>query len=53
MCPTVVKKDTGKINTPNGPGTPRRPHRPEAGAELLKESIGLLRGKVAPGKKGL
>jgi hypothetical protein len=36
---------------PNGPGTPRRAPRPEAEAELLKESISQLREKVVPGRK--
>jgi hypothetical protein len=42
---------TGKMNVPNGPGTPRRLPRPESEAEFLKESIGLLRGEVVPGRK--
>jgi hypothetical protein len=49
--PTVVRKDTGKMNVPSGPGTPRRSSRPEAEAKLLKESIGLPRTEVAPGRK--
>jgi hypothetical protein len=36
-----------------GPGTPRSPPRPEAEAKLLKESISLLRGEGAPGRKTL
>jgi hypothetical protein len=32
-------------------GSPRRPSRPEAEAKLLKESISLLRGEAAPGRK--
>jgi hypothetical protein len=48
--PIVVKKGTGKTNVPKGPGTPQKP-RPEAEAELLKESIGLLRGKAVSGRK--
>jgi hypothetical protein len=48
---TAIKKDTGKMNVPNGPGTLRRPPRPEAEAKLLKESISLLRGEAAPGRK--
>jgi hypothetical protein len=51
LRPIVVKKDTGKMNAPNGPGTLKRPPRPEAGAKLLKKSISLLRGKAAPGRK--
>jgi hypothetical protein len=31
--------------------TVQGPPRPEAEAKLLKESIGLLRGEVAPGRK--
>jgi hypothetical protein len=44
--PTIVRKDAGKMNAPNGSGTPRKSPRPEAEAELLKESISLLRGEV-------
>jgi hypothetical protein len=49
--PIVIRKDTGKMNVPNGPGTPRKPPRPEAEAEFLKESIGLLRREATPGRK--
>jgi hypothetical protein len=49
--PTVIRKDTGKMSAPKCPGTPRRPPRPEAEAELLKESTSLLRVEVAPGRK--
>jgi hypothetical protein len=49
--PTVVRKDTGKMNVPNGPGALRKPPRPEAEAKLLNESIGLLRGEAATGRK--
>jgi hypothetical protein len=49
--PTVIRKDTEKINVSNTPGTPRRPPRPEAEVKLLKESINLLRGEAAPEKK--
>jgi hypothetical protein len=49
--PTVIRKDTGKMNVPNAPGTPIRLPRPEAEAELLMESIGLFRGEAAPGRK--
>jgi hypothetical protein len=51
--PTVIRKDTGKINVLNGPGILRRLPRPEAETELLKESIGLLRGEEAPGRMTL
>jgi hypothetical protein len=47
----IVRKDTGKMNVPNGPGTPTSPPRPEAEAKLLKEIISLLRGEVAPGRR--
>jgi hypothetical protein len=39
--PTVVKKDTEKMNVPNGPGTPRS--SPPQTRRVLKESISLLR----------
>jgi hypothetical protein len=51
--PTVARKDTGKMNVPSGPETPRRPPRPEAEAKLLKESITLLRKEASPGRKTL
>jgi hypothetical protein len=51
--PTIVRKYTGKMNDPNGPGTPRKLPRPGAEAELLKESISLLREAAAPGRKTL
>jgi hypothetical protein len=45
---TVVRKDTGKVNVPDGSGNPRSPTpRLESEAKLLKDSIGLLRGEVA------
>jgi hypothetical protein len=39
------------MNIPNVPGTTRRPPRPEAEAEELKESIDLLMRETALGKK--
>jgi hypothetical protein len=39
------------MNVLNGPGIPRRHSRPEAEDKLVKESIGLLRGELAPGRK--
>jgi hypothetical protein len=38
---------------PMAQGPPVGPPRPEAEAELLKESIGLPRAEVAPGRKTL
>jgi hypothetical protein len=46
--PTVIRKDTRKMNVPE---TSRRPPRPEAEAELLKERNSLLREEAAPGRK--
>jgi hypothetical protein len=39
------------MNVPTGPGTSRKHPLPEAEAELLKESIGVLRGEVVPGRR--
>jgi hypothetical protein len=47
---TVIKKDTGKMNVPNGPGTPKRLLQPKAEAKLLKESISLLGEKRPLGR---
>jgi hypothetical protein len=47
----VVRKDSIKTNVPKGLGTLRKPPRPEAEAELLKESISLLKGEATPGRK--
>jgi hypothetical protein len=37
--PTVIRKGTGIMNVPNGSGTPKRPPRPGAEPELLRENI--------------
>jgi hypothetical protein len=44
--PTVIRKDTEKMNAPTAHGPPNVP-RPEAEAKLLKESISLL-GESSP-----
>jgi hypothetical protein len=49
--PTAIRKDTGKMNVPSGPGTLRKPPRPEAEAKLLKESTSLLRREAASERK--
>jgi hypothetical protein len=51
--PTVFKKDNGKMSVPKDQGTPRSPPptKPEAEDKLLKESISLLKGEAAPGRK--
>jgi hypothetical protein len=47
----VVRMDTGRMNIPNRPGTPKRPPRPEAEAELSRESISPPMGKPPLGGK--
>jgi hypothetical protein len=43
--PTVIRKGTGIMNVPNGSGTPKRPPRPGAEPELLRENISPPTGK--------
>jgi hypothetical protein len=51
--PTVVRNSTGRMNVPSGPGTPKRPPRPEAEARMSKENSSPPTGELAPGRKTL
>jgi hypothetical protein len=51
--PTVIRKGTGRMNVPNGPGTPKRPPRPEAEARLSKKNISPPAREPATGRKML
>jgi hypothetical protein len=43
--PTVIRNGTGRMNFPNGPGTPKRPPRTEVEARLSKENFSLSSGE--------
>jgi hypothetical protein len=49
--PTVIRKDTGRMNVPRGPGTPQKPPRVEAEARSSKENISPLVGEPTLGRK--
>jgi hypothetical protein len=49
--PTVIRKDTGKVNDLNVPGTPQNSPQTRGRGQVLKESISLLRGEEATGRK--
>jgi hypothetical protein len=51
--PTVIRKDTGRMNVPNGPGTSKRPLKPEAETRLSKEHISPTTGEPASGMKNI
>jgi hypothetical protein len=51
--PTVIRKDTGRMNVPDGPGTPKSPPRPEARDRLSWENIIPPAGEPVSGKKTL
>jgi hypothetical protein len=51
--PTVVRKDTGKMNVPSCPGTSRSPSRPGGRCQVVKGKYQSAQGRIGPGEEDI